>query len=33
MNLEFYKTLKGVIEYLHTGKKVKVFDDGRIHKE
>lgn len=33
INLEFYKTLKGVIEYLHTGKKVKVFDNGKIHKE
>lgn len=33
INLEFYKKLKGVIEYLHNGKKTKVFDDGRIQKE
>lgn len=33
INLEFYKKLKGVIEYLHNGKKTKVFEGGRILKE
>lgn len=33
INLEFYKKLKGVIEYLHNGKKTKIFNDGRVEKE